>query len=118
MKSYPEAGARRGGHNGPVAENVQQWEGKPKTSDNVARSYFNAVHLLPKRKTLGSNTGAPNLFLAPGAIQPRYAPARKNIALYISGDQFQNTRLLGEDATKRMGTTRLLVGWWVENLCV
>ena len=26
------------------------------------------------RKISGSNTGAPNLFLAPGAISPRYTP--------------------------------------------
>ena len=38
----------------------------PKSPNNVASTFFNAVHLLPK--DLGFEHGAPNLFLAPGAI--------------------------------------------------
>ena len=44
----------------------------PKRPDNVASFFFNAVHLL--RAGLRFEHGAPNLFLALGAISPRYAP--------------------------------------------
>jgi len=40
--------------------------GAPKNPNNVTSTFFNIVHLL--RKALGSNMGASNLLLAPGAI--------------------------------------------------
>ena len=50
----------------------------PKCSNNVTSAFFNTVNLLSKdlrfhHGGFGSTTGAPNLFIAPGAIQPRYA---------------------------------------------
>jgi len=56
-----------------------------KSPNNVTSAFFNTVNLLSKDLRFhhggaklrpwgfGSTTGAPNLFIAPGAIQPRYA---------------------------------------------
>jgi len=49
-----------------------------KSPNNVTSAFFNTVNLLSKdlrfhHGGFGSTTGAPNLFIAPGAIQPRYA---------------------------------------------
>jgi len=40
--------------------------GAPKNTKNVASTFFVTLNLLPKSS--GSNMGAPNLLLAPGAI--------------------------------------------------
>jgi len=50
------------GVNAPSAESL----GAPKSPSNVASTFFNTVHLLPK--DLSSNMGEPNFFFAPGAI--------------------------------------------------
>jgi len=59
-----DRGATRGRKRGnvPGAESLEGAE-KPQQ----CRKYFNTVHLLSKYRK-GSNTGTPNLFLAPGAI--------------------------------------------------
>jgi len=46
------------------------WEA-PESPNNVAS--FSSIQYIYSQKTLGSDMGAPNLFLAPGAIYPRYA---------------------------------------------
>jgi len=52
--------------------------GAPKSPNNVTSTFSKTVHLLPKDS--GSNMGAPNLLLAPGAIYPRYAPINQEIS--------------------------------------
>jgi len=55
---------------------LNHW-GVPKSPNNVASTFFNAVHLLPK--DLRFEHGAPNFFLVPGTIKPRYAPVSNQI---------------------------------------
>ena len=45
-----------------------------KSPKNVVSAFFNTVYLLPK--DLSFEHGGPKLLLAPGAIQPRYAPIK------------------------------------------
>jgi len=65
-------------HNSPCAESLQ---GAPKSPNNVTSTFFNTAHFF--QKTSGSKMGAPNLLLALGAIEPRYAPA--NTFAYFCG---------------------------------
>jgi len=44
----------------------------PKNPNNVTSIFFNTVHLIPK--DLSFEHGGAKLALAPGAMQPRYAP--------------------------------------------
>ena len=55
--------------------------GLPKSPNNAASSFFNALHLLPK--DLRFENGAPNLLLAPGAIWPRYAPGNNTLSMWF-----------------------------------
>jgi len=41
---------------------------------------LSSIQYICFRKTSGSNMGAPNLLLAPGAIYPRYAPISQEIS--------------------------------------
>jgi len=41
---------------------------------------LSSIQCICFRKTSGSNMGAPNLLLAPGAIYPRYAPISQKIS--------------------------------------
>ena len=54
--------------------------GVPKSPNNVT-STFNTAHFF--RKTSGSDMGAPNLLLAPGAIWPRYVTAQCSCHRFI-----------------------------------
>jgi len=42
--------------------------GGPKSPNNDESTFFNIVHFLPKYSRFEQNTGALNLFLAPGVI--------------------------------------------------
>jgi len=64
-------GRNEGENISPGAESLR---GLPKSSNNVASTFFNTVHLLPK--DLRFEHGAVKLAsMTPGAIQCRYAPA-------------------------------------------
>jgi len=47
---------------------------------------LSSTQLIYSQKTLGSNKGAPNLLLAPGAIWPRYAPGHVRDERGYGGD--------------------------------
>ena len=53
------------------------------------------------RKTSCSNMGAPNLFLGPGAIRPRYAPDNESIAPSIDSAQHATVMMIIKDCQKR-----------------
>ena len=55
------------------------------------------------RKTSGSNMGAPNLFLAPGAIWPRYAPANRASSYAKKISFTQNENISGSALFKNFG---------------
>ena len=57
---------RGGGARGVQHPGCRITGGDAESPNNVASTFFNTLHLLPK--TPGSNMGVPNLFLAPGAI--------------------------------------------------
>jgi len=52
---------------------ITGWRHKVPTVSQVLSS----IQYIYSQNTLGSNTGAPNLFLVPGAFWPRHAPATK-----------------------------------------
>jgi len=59
--------------------------GAPKSPNNVTRT---SVQYICFRKTSGSNIGAPNLLLAPGAISFRCAPNSNSILLWVVHVQY------------------------------
>jgi len=59
------------GKGGTMPRTPNHWRA-PKSPNNVASTFFITVHY--SQNSLVSNMGTPNFFLAPGAIQPRYAP--------------------------------------------
>jgi len=67
-------GGTRRGNGGTITQEPNDYAGDKslraaggaEKSQQCPSTFFNAVHLLPK--TLGSNMGTPNLFLAPGGI--------------------------------------------------
>jgi len=54
---------------------------EPKSPNNVASTLFNTLHLHPK--DLMFEHGAPNLLLAPGAIEPGHTPAYKETCAVV-----------------------------------
>ena len=62
-----DQGGNEGGKGCTIPHPTNYW-GAPKSPSNVSSTFFNTVHSLPKNFAVGSNMGAPNLFLAPGAI--------------------------------------------------
>ena len=59
--------------------------GAPRSPNNVTRT---SVQYICFRKTSGSNIGAPNLLLAPGAISLRCAPDSNSILLCVVHVQY------------------------------
>ena len=60
------------GHYSLRAESL--W-GAPESPNNIKSRLLSSIQCICFQKTSGSNMGAPNLILAPGAISPRYASA-------------------------------------------
>jgi len=57
------------------------------------------------RKTSGSNMGAPNLLLAPGAIQPRYTPDYQQLLRFRPEAQWHRRMTCENTRGKRKTTT-------------
>ena len=83
-------GVTRAARGAPNHSGGAEWlRGAPKSPNDVTSAFYNTVHLL--LKTSVSNMVAPNLLLAPGAIQPCYAAGHNTFTFPRSAYRCRNT---------------------------
>jgi len=93
---------------------TESLQGAQKSLKNIARTFF--LMYICFQKTSGSNTGAPNLLLAPGTICPRYSPGNTAVNIHQTSEPRVRPQLLLPIASvtpliSKMSHSKVMILW-------